>query len=182
MVLRILLSASTLACIAYAAVTRSAMRQNTALCVTLGVASFVAAAQFYIIITRFARCLPYSIWAVVALDGISVIGWCAAIAVLSYWHRDVLYTPQGGDASGWFKCYNAANAHTVYDAASGFGTWVSLVWCRVEVDGRQRLIGNGAARMQHRAVIGISAASLFFNGVVLYVSVRKQRDPYWWKV
>ncbi|XWX00134.1 hypothetical protein V2A60_008152 [Cordyceps javanica] len=186
MVWRILLSASLLAAVVYAAVAPSAMRRNTALCVAVGVGASVAAAQLYIIVTRFLRCAPYSVWAVVALDGASVLGWCAAVAVLSYWHRAVLYRP-GADADGepaWWRrdCYDAPSGYAVYDAAAGAGTAVNVVWCDVEVDGRARLIGNAAARLQHRTVIGLSAVSLFFNAIVLYISVRKQRNPNWGSV
>ncbi len=50
------------------------------------------------------------------------------------------------------------------------------------MDGRQKLIGNGAARLQHRVVIGLSAVALFFNSIVLYISVRKRLNPNWGEV
>lgn len=183
MVWRILLSASLLATVVYAAMVPLAMAKNTALCVTVGVGAFVAAAQLYIIVVRFLRCVPYSVWVVVALDAVSVLGWLVAVAVLSYWHIEVLYAPRAGDPAAWTKqCYDARNGYAVYDGATGGGTVVNMVWCKVDVDGRRRLIGNGAARLQHRVVIGLSAVSLLFNSIVLFVSVCKQRSPDWGNV
>lgn len=178
MVWRCLLSLSLMAVIICSALSPKEMSKNTALCVAVGVASFVAAVQFYIIVTRFLRCLPYSIWAVLVLDGLSVLGWLAAIAVMAYWHRDVLYKPRGGDPTKWFSCYKDAGSHNFWDSSiGGTSSTIDIVWCSVKVDGRPQLIGNGAARLQHRTVIGLTATSLFFNGFVLYISLRKQRDP-----
>lgn len=177
MIWRIFLSASLLSLIAYSAVDPAAMKRNTALCVAVGVAGFVAFAQFYIIVVRFLRCVPYSIWVVVAFDLLSVLGWVAAIVVLSYWHVQVLYTPTQQDPKEWRACYNARNSYAVFDPAKGAGDSLNIIWCR---EGN-RLIGNGAARMQLRAVIGLASTSLFFNLWVLYISIRKQRNPYWCK-
>lgn len=183
MCLRIVLWASLLATLAYAAYDPAAMRLNTALVTVVGVAGGVAVVQLYMVVTRFARALPYSTWFVVLLDALSVAGWVAAIAVLSYWHLRVLYRPNADtDPASWSACYGAANKFKFLDPKYGVSEDVSLIWCPVRVDGRDRLIGNGAARVQHRAIIGLASVTLLFNTCALLLSVKKACDPHWCRV
>lgn len=173
--LRIVLFANIMAMMIYGAIVPHALSKVTAECVTIGIVALAMAVQPYFTVSACCSCLPYNIWAAIALDGLCAAGWCAAIAVLAYWNLDVVYTPRNGDPNAWFKCYDADNWDT-FLTSDGTGKWIKLVWCEVEVHGQMRLIGNGAARQQLRVLIGLAAASLLFTASILIWTIRKGRQ------
>ncbi|KAI1868297.1 hypothetical protein JX265_007120 [Neoarthrinium moseri] len=168
---RIVLFANLVVIMAYGAVTPQEMSKVTAICVTIGIGGLAMAVQTYVTVAVFT-CLPYNIWAVIGLDGLCAAGWAAAIAVLSYWDRNVVYMPGNGDPQAWFKCANAKYWDTVL-TSDGFGQWINIVWCQVKVNGQDRLVGNGAARQQLHVLIGLSTVSLFFTGLLLLWMVKR---------
>ncbi|KAL4866697.1 hypothetical protein BDV12DRAFT_198918 [Aspergillus spectabilis] len=161
---RIILFANLLSITAYGAVTPSQLSKVTSDCIAIGIAGFAMAVQVYITWAVYGCFLhlPYDIWAVVALDAICGAGWVAAIAVLSYWDREVVYLPQRGDPGDWFDCFDAKYWQKVM-TDDGPGHWVNPVprinpvWCEVEINGLDRLVGNGAARQQLHVLTGLSA-------------------------
>lgn len=170
--LRIVIFANFVAMMAYGAVTPSQMSKVTAEVVTIAITGFAMAVQVYVTLSVYVKCLPYKIWAVVTLDAICAAGWIAAIGVLSYCDRAVVYMPREGDPDAWFECAGAASSEQVL-TDQGFGSWINVVWCEVEVDGRDRLMGNGAARQQVHVLIGLSAASLFLTGCLLLYTIKR---------
>ncbi|KAE8311561.1 hypothetical protein BDV41DRAFT_589639 [Aspergillus transmontanensis] len=172
---RILLFATLIVIMVYGAVTPHQMYKVTAECVLIGIAGLSMAVQVYITWAIFACCLPYTPWVGIVLDGVCALGWIGAIIVLSYWDRAIVYMPQEGDPKEWFTC---AKAHT-WDKVltdDGIGLWINILWCEVEVDGRERLVGNGAARQQLHALIGLASVSLFFTGLILWWTIRRRND------
>jgi hypothetical protein len=163
--LRIILFANLIAQAAYGALTPHQMTKVTAECVTIGIVGLAMAVQIYVTLVAHLR-LPYKIWVVLTLDGLCAAGWVVAIAVLSYWRRSVLYSPRPGDPKDWFKCADARYWDQVL-TSDGYGHWINIAWCEVEVNGEQRLVGNGAARQQLDVLIGLSAVSLLFTGFIL---------------
>lgn len=170
-VLRIVLSANLIAMMSYGAVTPHEMSKVTGECVTIGIAGLAMAVQIYVTLSRYMP-LPYAIWAVIALDTICATGWVVAIALLSYWDREIVYSPRTGDPIEWFQCAEAKGWDKVL-TSDGVGHWIHLVWCKVEVDGQSRLLGNEAARQQLHVLIGLSAVSLLFTGLMAFWVVRR---------
>ncbi|QKX59791.1 uncharacterized protein TRUGW13939_06933 [Talaromyces rugulosus] len=167
---RIILFANLMATMIYGAVTPSEMVKVTAERVTLAITGVSMAAQLYATLARFS-CLPYSFWAILGFDGICAAGWCAALAAMSYWDRAVVYKPRAGDPAAWFKWANHRNSDTVL-SDDGYGQWIHITWCKVVVNGQDRLVGNGAARLQLHVLIGLSTVSLLFTGFTLWWTVR----------
>lgn len=95
-VLRIILFANLIAIIAYGAITPHGMSKVTAESVTIGIAGLAMAIQTYVTLAVYTI-LPYTLWIVIGLDGLCVAGWGVAIAMLSYWDREVVYSPRNGD-------------------------------------------------------------------------------------
>lgn len=170
-ILRIILFANLITIAAYGAITPRQMYKVTAECVTIGIAALAMTAQTYITLAVYT-CLPYSIWFVIGNDGLCAAAWTAAIAVLSYWDRQVAYKPRDGDPTAWFKCANTRDWDQVL-TSDGYGSWIKILWCEIEVDGKSRLIGNGAARQQLHVLIGLSAVSLLFTGLIILYTVRR---------
>ena len=171
---RILLMANFIAMMAYGAITPSQMTKVTAEVVTIAITAVGMVVQVYVAVARFIS-LPYSIWAVIALDSVCAAGWVAAIAVLAYWDRDVVYFPRDGDPDAWFQC---ASTHS-YDqvlTSDGYGSWIKILWCEVDVDGRHRLIGNKAARQQLHVLIGLATVALVFTGFLIFYTVARGRS------
>jgi hypothetical protein len=166
---RIILFANLMATMIYGAVTPSEMVKVTAERITIAITGVSMAIQLYVTLAKFS-CLPYSIWAVLGLDGICAAGWCAAIAVMSYWDRAVVFTPRAGDPAAWLECANHRNADTVL-TDEGYAQWIHITWCKVVVNGQDRLVGNGAARQQLHVLIGLSTVSLLFTGFTLWWTV-----------
>jgi hypothetical protein len=159
----------------YGAIVPHEMSKVTAECVTIGIVAFAMAVQPYFTASACCSCLPYNVWVAIAIDGLCVAGWCVAIALLSYCNLDVLYTPRNGDPDAWFICYNADNWDT-FLTSDGTGKWIKLLWCEVEVDGQNRLIGNGAACQQLRVLIGLAVVSLLFTASILLWTIREGRQ------
>lgn len=170
--LRIVLFANLIAMMAYGAVEPRELSKVAAERATMGVAGLAMAVQAYVTVTVYAPRLPYAVWVIVGLDGLCAAGWVAAVAVLSYWDRGVVYAPRGGDPAEWCECGAARNWDDVF-TSSGVGKWIHLVWCPVEVDGRERLVGNGAARQQLHVLIGLSVVSLVFTGLIMFWTIRR---------
>lgn len=171
---RIILFANFVAMMAYGAVTPSEMVKVTAERVMIAITGVAMAVQVYVTFARFTS-VPYSIWAVIGLDGICAAGWCATIAVLSYWDRAVVYMPRDGDPAAWFECANERYWDNVL-TDDGYGQWIDITWCKVDVNGRARLVGNGAARQQLHVLIGLSTVSLLFTGFTLWWTVKRGQD------
>ena len=169
---RIVVMANLLAIMIYGAITPHQMSKVTAEVVTIAVTALAMAVQAYVTIAYF--CLPYNIWVVIGLDGLCAACWCTAIAVLSYWDRGVVYTPREDDPSSWLQCYKTGSWDKVL-TDDGYGHWIKILWCEVEVNGRDRLIGNGAARQQLHVLIGLSAVALFFTAILLIFTIRRAR-------
>ena len=142
--------------------------------VTVSFAAFTLAVQLYVI---FSMCypFPYAIKPLIILDAFCGICWCASIAVLSYWDRQVVYTPREGDPGWWFECASASKwEDTISITADGdYVHYINIVWCEVDVNGHFRLIGNSRAREQLRVMIAVSTASLFLAGVIVLWTVRR---------
>jgi hypothetical protein len=172
--LRVLIFSTCIVIMAYGAVTPHELYKVAAECATIGITGFAMFVQVFVTFSA-CRCLPFNIWVTIGLDGLCAAGWCAAIALLSYWDLDVSYTPHGNDPSAWFDCADARYWETVL-TDDGFGKWINLVWCQVEVDGKSRLVGNGAAREQLHVLIGMSAVSLFFTGLILWWTIHQGRQ------
>lgn len=170
-VLRIILFANLIAIIAYGAITPHEMSKVTAESVTIGIAGLAMAIQTYVTLAVYTI-LPYTLWIVIGLDGLCVAGWGVAIAMLSYWDREVVYSPRNGDLEAWFQCTNAESWDKVW-TSDGIGHWIHLMWCKVEVDGRNRLVGNGTALQQLHVLIGLSAVSLSFTGLILFWTIKR---------
>jgi len=172
-VLRIVLFANLTAIMAYGTITPHEMSKVTAETVTIGITGLAMAVQIYVTLATYTR-LPYNIWAVIGLDGLCAAGWGVAIAVLSYWDRQIVYSPRDGDPAAWFQCANAEGWENVW-TNDGVGQWIHLLWCEVEVNGRNRLVGNGAARQQLLVLIGLSTVSLLSTGLIIFWTVRRGR-------
>ncbi|KAL2854938.1 hypothetical protein BJY01DRAFT_18603 [Aspergillus pseudoustus] len=167
---RIILFANLMAMMVYGAATPSEMYKVTANCVTIAVTGLSMVVQAYVTLAVYAccsTCLPSPHWLTMALDGVCAAGWIAAIAVLSYWDINVVYTPRAGDPKRWFQCANAASYNDVLTVEGEWGKWINLVWCEVEVDGQKRLIGNAAAQMQLHVLVGLAGVSLLFTALIL---------------
>lgn len=169
--LRILLFANLIATIAYGAVTPSQMYKVTAECITIGIAGLAMIVQVVASLARW-RCLPYNIWAMISLDGLCIAGWCTAIAVMAYWDLKIVYLPRDGDPLAWFKCAESEYWSKVL-TPDGIGLWINLRWCEVVVKGQNRLVGNGAARRQLHALIGLSSVSLLFTVCLIALAIRR---------
>lgn len=169
--LRIILFANCMAIVVYGAITPHQMSKNTAECVAIGIGALAMAVQTYATLIRYLYCFPYSIWSIIGLDGLCAAGWIAAIAILSYWDINVVYRPSDDDPDDWLRCADAKTWDKVL-TSDGVGHWVHIEWCKVEVDGRSRLIGNSAARMQLHVLIGLSVVSLLFTGFILLWMVK----------
>ncbi|KAL4875410.1 hypothetical protein BJY04DRAFT_202149 [Aspergillus karnatakaensis] len=172
---RIILFANLMALIAYGATTPKQLYKVTSECVAIGVAGFSMFVQAYITWAVYACCLPYNIWLTIILDAVCEAGWVATIAVLSYWDRQVVYTPRSGDPTAWLQCADAKYWSDII-TDDGPGHWVNLVWCEAEVGGKRRLVGNGAARQQLHVLVGLSAVALLFTGLILHWTVRRGRE------
>jgi hypothetical protein len=172
--LRIILFANLIALAAYGAVAPGQMSKVVAECLTLGIVGLSMAVQIYVTLARYLR-LPYSIWLVLSLDTLCAAGWVVATAMLSYWDRNVVYSPRAGDPAAWFKCANARYWDPVL-TSDGNGHWINISWCEVEVGGKRRLVGNGAARQQLHVLIGLCAVSLLFTGLILWWTLRRARE------
>lgn len=170
---RIVVMANLLAIMIYGAITPHQMAKVTAEIVTIAVTAFAMAVQVFLTIAFF--CLRCSVWIFIGLDGLCAAGWVAAIAVLSYWDLDVVYKPRGNDPSSWFQCYRTGSFEKVL-TTDGWGHWIKILWCEVEVNGQDRLIGNGAARQQLPALIGLSTVALLFTGILLIFTIWRARD------
>lgn len=170
-VLRIILFANLIAITAYGAVSPHQMYKVPAECATIGIAALAMTAQTYVTLSVFT-CLPYSIWLVIGIDWVCAAGWVAAIAILSYWDRQVVYMPHSGDPNAWLKCANTHNWDQVL-TSDGFGSWIKILWCEIEVDGKSRLVGNGAARQQLHVLIGLSTVSLLFTDFIILWTWRR---------
>lgn len=172
---RILLFATMMAILPYAAVSPSQMYKNTAECVLVGIAGYSMAVQVFVTIVGFTSCFPYNIWFVIALDSLNTVGWIAAVALLSFWDLHVLYKPHKSDPANWLECANTPYWKSVL-TDDGWGKWLQLVWCEVEVDGQDRLIGNSAARVQHKVLTGLATVALTFDAlIILWTAVRGKR-------
>lgn len=175
---RMFLFANLLALMIYGATTPGQMIKVLAERVTLGVCGFAMVVQPFVLVSVWCRCLPYNVWVVIGLDAISTAGWIAAIAMLSYWNINVVYKPRKGDPSEWLECAHAQYWDQVW-TADGAGSWIHLEWCKVEVDGKSRLIGNDAARQQLHVLIGLSTVSLLFTGLSLLYTCKYRRERKW---
>lgn len=169
--LRIILFANLIALAAYGAVTPHQMSKVTAECVAIGITGLAMAVQTYVTLARYL-CLPYAAWVVISLDTLCAMGWIAAIAMLSYWDLNIVYSPRDGDPKEWFKCQNSRTWDQVL-TSDGNGHWIHIEWCKVEADGRQRLIGNGAARQQLHVLIGLCSVSLLFTGFIILWTIKR---------
>ncbi len=170
-VLRIVLFANLIAIMAYGAIEPHEMSKVTAEAVTIGIAGLTMAVQICVTLAVFTP-IFYAVWVVIGLDGVCAAGWVAVIAILSYWDREVVYSPRVGDPAAWFKCANARSSDQVW-TSSGIGSWIHVMWCEVVMDNRNRLIGNGAARQQLHVLIGLSVTSLFLTLLILLWTIKR---------
>lgn len=154
---RILLMANAVAIMAYGAITPSQMTKVAAEVVVIAVTAACMAVQAYVTLARFLRPVPYSIW-----------------AVLAYWDRAVVYAPRAGDPDAWLRCARTRGSDQIL-TSDGYGSWVKILWCEVELDGRHRLVGNSAARVQLHVLIGLASVALFFTGLTIYYTVARGR-------
>ncbi|KAL2818831.1 hypothetical protein BJX63DRAFT_43205 [Aspergillus granulosus] len=177
---RIILFANLMAMMVYGAAAPSEMYKVTAECVTISVTGLAMVVQAYVTLAVYgcccSTCLPSHSWLIMALDGLCTAGWIVAIAVLSYWDINVVYTPRTGDPEAWFQCANAATYSEGLTVDGEWGRWINLVWCEVEVDGQQRLVGNGAAQTQLHVLVGLAGVSLLFTALILLWTRRESRS------
>lgn len=189
--LRILLLASCVAILAYGNHTPSQLHKVPAELATLVIAGIVLGPQAYWPLAHLSQLvsrrhriprLPYHYLAMVITDVLAACAWCAAIGVLAYWDARVVYTPGGDDTVEWRACHGGKSKETLV-TPGGLSDELVITWCEVVVGGRRRLIGNGSARVQLHGLIGLAAASLFLNGLVLTwtLLVGKVHGIYPWK-
>ncbi|VUC34624.1 unnamed protein product [Clonostachys rosea] len=167
--LRLFTFSTLIAMMAYGAIEPKELHKVTAELVTIVIAGIATGVQFYVTLAKFI-CLPYHIFAVLAADAVCLLGFIAAIAMLSYWNINVVYIPREDDPANWLKCANAKQWDSVL-TDSGFGKWLNIVWCDIEVDGRHRLVGNWAARQKLHVMIGLSTVCLVFTAITIVYTV-----------
>jgi hypothetical protein len=92
--LRIVLFANLTAMMIYGVIVPHELSKVTAECVTIRIVALDMAVQPYFTASACFSCLPCSFRVAIALNGICVVGWCAAIAFLSYCNLGVVYTPR----------------------------------------------------------------------------------------
>ncbi|CAG9979816.1 unnamed protein product [Clonostachys byssicola] len=166
---RLFTFSTLIAMMAYGAMEPKQLRKVTAEFVTIIISAVATGVQFYVTVAKFLP-LPYHIFAVIAADIICALGFIAAIAILSYWNINVVYIPRDNDPAAWFKCANAREWDSVL-TDSGFGKWLNIVWCDIEVDGRHRLVGNWAARQKLHVMIGLSTVCLVFTLMTIVYTI-----------